>query len=138
MRKIDEWLSVRSRNAAILHNCFSSISAVRVTVPPEHVRHAFYRYYVFVRPEQLRQGWSRDRIANEIAGQGIACFSGSCSEIYLEKAFDATGFRPHKSLEVAHLLGETSLAFLVHPTLSVDHMLCACDVIKEVFEKASR
>ncbi|MOA40599.1 hypothetical protein D3C78_1624880 [compost metagenome] len=70
--------------------------------------------------EALPDGWSRDRIMQEINAQGIPCFSGSCSEVYLEHAFDGTPWRPEKRLENAQQLGETSLMFLVHPTLSPD------------------
>lgn len=70
--------------------------------------------------EVLPDGWSRDRIMQEINSQEVPCFSGSCSEVYLEHAFDGTPWRPEKRLENARKLGETSLMFLVHPTLSQD------------------
>ncbi len=84
---------------------------------PEHIEHAAYKCYVFVEPEQLKAGWDRDRIMAEINEIGVPCYSGSCSEVYLEKAFDGTGFRPKERLPVARELGETSLMFLCHPTL---------------------
>jgi dTDP-4-amino-4,6-dideoxygalactose transaminase len=37
--------------------------------------------------------------------------------VYLENAFDNTGFRPEKRLPNAVELGETSLMFLVHQHL---------------------
>ena len=45
-----------------------------------------YKCYVFVAPDRLAEGWSRDRILQEISARGVPCFSGSCSEVYLEKA----------------------------------------------------
>ena len=57
-----------------------------------------------------------------LMAEGIPCGSGSCSEIYLEKAFDEDGYRRRERLPVAKQLGETSLMFMVHPTLSVDDM----------------
>jgi dTDP-4-amino-4,6-dideoxygalactose transaminase len=72
---------------------------------------------MFIKPEFLNEGWNRDRIVNEIVTRGVPCFQGSCSEVYLEKAFDNSGFRPEKRLPNAVELGETSLMFLVHPTL---------------------
>ena len=38
----------------------------------------------------LRDGWNRDRILQEINAAGVPCYSGSCSEVYLEKVFDGT------------------------------------------------
>lgn len=81
-------------------------------------RHARYKFYAFVRPEKLPEDWTRDMVVDAFIACGIPCFQGSCSEIYLEKAFDGTGFRPEVRLKVAKSLGENSLMFLVHPGVS--------------------
>ena len=137
LRKLPEWVKIRRRNAAILTEAFSSIPALRITIPPDHVGHAYYKYYVFVRPERLKTGWNRDRIMAAVCAEGIPCFSGSCSEIYLEKAFDREGFRPKNRLPVAKELGETSLMFLVHPTLDEQNMKDTCRAVKKVMTTAS-
>jgi dTDP-4-amino-4,6-dideoxygalactose transaminase len=99
-------------------------------------QHAYYKFYAFVRPENLATGWSRDRIVDEINARGVPCYTGSCSEVYLEKAFDNTGFRPKERLPVAKELGETSLMFLVHPTLTEAEIRKTQDVIAEVLGMA--
>lgn len=136
LRKLPGWLAQRRRHAAILTECFSSIPALRLTVPPEEISHAYYKYYTFVRPERLRQGWDRDRIMTAVNAEGIPCFSGSCSEIYREKAFAAAGLAPAERLPMARELGETSLMFLVHPTLSEDDMLDTCRAVEKIFSAA--
>jgi hypothetical protein len=113
------------------------LSGLRTVTPPAHVGHSYYKYYVFVRPEALRAGWSRDRIIAEIVARGVACSSGSCSEIYLEKAFPPP-WRPAERLPVARELGETSLMFLVHPTLKPEQIAFACEGVKSVMAKATR
>jgi dTDP-4-amino-4,6-dideoxygalactose transaminase len=118
LRKVPGWLETRRRFAARLTAGLRDEPALRVTEAPAGIEHAYYRYYVFVRPERLAAGWSRDRIQAQVSALAVPCFSGSCSEIYLEKAFDSDGRRPLARLPVARELGETSLAFLVHPTLS--------------------
>jgi dTDP-4-amino-4,6-dideoxygalactose transaminase len=117
LAKLATSVAQRRKNAHMLSAGFSSQDALRVTVPSADIGHAYYKYYAFVRPECLRSGWTRDRIIQAINDLGVPCFSGSCSEIYLEKAFNGTGFRPLARLPVARELGETSLMFLVHPTL---------------------
>ena len=97
----------------------------------------FYKCYVFVEPEKLIGGWDRDRILNTIVESGVPCFSGSCSEVYLEKAFDNTGWRPDAPLPVAHALGETSIMFLVHPTLTSDEIAKTCRVLTAVMKQAT-
>jgi dTDP-4-amino-4,6-dideoxygalactose transaminase len=107
-------------------------------LPGEDIFHSYYKYYVFVRPEMLRDGWSRDRIMNEIVNQGVPCYSGSCSEIYREKAFTDAGYGPKNRLPVAQELGETSLMFLVHPTLTDEEIGKTCAVVEEVMGKAGK
>ena len=99
--------------------------------------HAHYKCYVYVEPERLATGWTRDRIIEAINSQGVPCYQGSCSEVYLEKAFDDTGWRPEVRLYVARVLGETSLMFLVHPTLTEAEIAKTCEAIKTVMTEAS-
>lgn len=110
----------------------------RVTKPPEKIGHAYYKYYVFFRPKKLKAGWDRDRIMNAVAAEGVPCFSGSCSEVYLEKAFEGDGLRPIGRLKVAKELGETSLMFLVHPTLTSKDMDTMTKAVFKVMVEAAR
>ena len=137
LRKLSEWSEKRSRNASILEKCFLNIPAFRVTSTPETVRHAYYKYYVFVKKNLLKDGWNRDRILEAISGKGVPCFSGSCPEVYLENAFEGTEFKPTSRLPVARELGDSSLMFLVHPTLTTDDMHAKCQIVCEVMRQAS-
>ncbi len=100
--------------------------------------HAQYKFYAYVRPERLAAGWTRDRIIEAINAQGVPCYQGSCSEVYLEKAFDGTGWRPQQRLPVARQLGETSVMWLVHPTLTDSDMDAAVRAIETVLSQATR
>ncbi|WP_081424541.1 DegT/DnrJ/EryC1/StrS family aminotransferase [Deinococcus soli (ex Cha et al. 2016)] len=136
LRKLPDWIERRRANADILTNRLSKHEALRVTIPDSDFYHSYYKYYVFVRPERLSEGWDRDRVMNAISGQGVPCFSGSCSEIYLEKAFTDAGYGPESRLPVAQELGETSLMFLVHPTLSELDMHRMADIVDIVMAQA--
>ncbi len=136
LRKLPEWNESRRRNARVFEECFREIPAFRVVRMADTIRHACYKYYVFVHRDRLREGWSRDRIIRDVNKAGVPCFSGSCSEVYLEKAFEGTGFRPQDRLPCARVLGETSLMFQVHPTLSQDDISAACDTIRAVMAQA--
>jgi hypothetical protein len=136
LRKLPEWSTIRRKYAQMLSDQFLQLPGLRVTVPPEYIDHAYYKYYAFVRPERLRAGWSRDRIVEEIKAEGVQCFSGSCSEIYLEKAFPIQ-WRPQGGLRVARELGETSLMFLVHPTLTEEDIRATCKAVKKVMSAAT-
>jgi dTDP-4-amino-4,6-dideoxygalactose transaminase len=137
LRKLPRWVDTRRSYASMLNDCFVGLPGLRVTIPPGHIGHAYYKLYTFVLPETLRAGWSRDRIAGEIVERGIPCFSGSCSEIYLEKAFPPE-WRPKTRLPIARELGETSLMFLVHPTLAPKDVAATCDAVSEVMCQATR
>jgi dTDP-4-amino-4,6-dideoxygalactose transaminase len=136
LRKLPRWVETRRKHAASLTTCFRELPALRVTEPPPEVGHSYYKYYAFVRPERLRSGWNRDRIIAEITASGVPCFSGSCSEIYLEKAFPQE-MRPSEPLRVAHELGTTSLMFLVHPTLAENHIDFTCRTVERVMSGAT-
>src|SRR5260370_702163 len=122
LAKLPRQLERRRTNADILNQRFGILSSLRVTIPPEEIGHAYYKYYVFLRPELLREGWSRDHLVQAVVAEGIPCFSGSCSEIYLEKAFPVN-IRPAQRLQGTRQLGEPILLFLVHPTLSQHDVL---------------
>lgn len=137
--RMTQWHAARVSNARIiLDTCDKFPAALRVPRPPSHIEHAWYKCYVFVKKEGLVPEWSRDRIIEEINRQGVPCFSGSCSEVYLEKAFDNAGFRPGSRLPVAAELGETSLMFPVHPTLTAEAVQQICEVLGGVMKLASK
>ncbi|WP_018011462.1 DegT/DnrJ/EryC1/StrS aminotransferase family protein [Sinorhizobium medicae] len=137
LQRLAEWRSIRAHNAAILARAAEEIGALRTPLPPRGTQHAWYRFYTFLRPERLRPDWTRDRIIAEMNGAGVACFSGSCSEIYLEKAFTDAGMAPPQRLPNARELGETSLAFLVDPAHDTAAMEKAAHVLREVLARAS-
>ena len=130
------WHEARLSHAHQIWEVARNHAALSVPEMPDYIVHAAYKCYVFVAPEKLKEGWSRDRIIAEICELGVPCFSGSCSEVYLEKAFDDTGWRPAEALPNARYLGEHSLMFLVHPTLTPSEMELTCSVLKAVMDKA--
>jgi dTDP-4-amino-4,6-dideoxygalactose transaminase len=141
LHHIADWVSKRNSNAMAIRNALLPFAgergSMRAPIPENGSRHAYYRYYAYVRPEKLRIGWTRDRILEELSIRGIPCNTGACPEIYLEKAFDQTGFRPSKRLPNAKSLGETSLMFLVHPTLTAAEIGKAQSAVSEVMQLAS-
>lgn len=136
LQRMQDWHAKRLANAERIWLSAQVLSGLRVPAVPAEVTHAAYKCYVFVEPAALKSGWDRDRILNEISARGVPCFSGSCSEVYLEKAFDDTGWRPVDRLPVAKELGETSLMFLIHPTLTEAEMNKTCDVLSQVMREA--
>ncbi len=136
--RMKSWTESRQDNARQLDDAAAEFEFIRLVEVPEYSEHAEYKHYMFIKPEFLADGWNRDRIVNEIVAAGVPCFQGSCSEVYLEKAFDGTGFRPEKRLANAKELGETSLMFLVHPTLTQAEIDKTASVIKDVFALANK
>jgi dTDP-4-amino-4,6-dideoxygalactose transaminase len=134
LTKVPRWVEIRRRHANTMTKALSSLPGLRIPIPPDSVHHAYYKYYAFLRPEMLREGWDRNAILQAIKAEGVPCFVGSCGEIYLEKAFAARG--AHQRLPVAKLLGETSLMFLVHPTLSDEDIAFTCRTIQRVITRA--
>jgi len=136
LRKLPGMLEKRRRLAAILTERFSSMPSLRVTVPSPEIGHSYYKYHIFLRRERLRGDWTRQRVIDAINAEGIPCFTGSCSEIYLEKAFPES-MRPQRRLPVAKQLGETALMFLVHPTLTESDMHDTANAVEKVLFAAT-
>ena len=137
LQRMAAWHEERTRNADTIWNAAAALPGLRVPLIPAEIEHAAYKCYVFVEPESLKPDWSRDRILQEINALGVPCFSGSCSEVYLEKAFDDTGWRPEARLPIARELGETSLMFLVHPGLTETEIRLNCDVLARIMAAAT-
>ncbi|MCG9584129.1 DegT/DnrJ/EryC1/StrS aminotransferase family protein [Vibrio tubiashii] len=136
VRRMAEWTAKRQANALALEMAIAELPIVRRVEIPSYMDHAEYKHYVFVRPGYLKLDWTRDRIIETIVEQGVPAYQGSCSEVYNEKAFDETEFRPQKPLKNAVTLGETSIMFLVHPTLTESEIKLMCQVVRTVLLEA--
>jgi dTDP-4-amino-4,6-dideoxygalactose transaminase len=137
LRRMAEWTRIRRANLELIWAAARRVTVLRVPEVPMWAGHGGYKCYLFVRPEMLNAGWSRDRIMLELNDGGVPCYAGSCSEVYLEKAFDGTGWRPDQRLPVAKELGETSLMFLIHPTLTAAELDKTCNQLIKVATAAS-
>lgn len=135
LKKMAEWTKIRNEHMQQFLSVFENSPYFTVNRPNLDFVHAAYKCYVQVNNEKLPEGWSRDRIMNEIVALGVPCFSGSCSEVYLEHAFDNTPWRPTQRLKNAQMLGESSLMFLVHPTLSQESISQTINAIQTVVSK---
>ena len=142
LARMPEWSAARRRNAEAIRAALAPFSGpdgpIRLPAGPAEDRaHAYYKFYAHVRPEALADGWTRDRIVAEIVARGVPCYQGTCSEVYRERAFDGTGWRPETPLPVARELGQTSLMFLVHPSLTSGEVDRTVDAITEVCRLAA-
>ena len=157
LRRMTEWTARRNENAQILtekmHNLLGTNRLLNLpkfacnsvcsrsdqkctSKESGSCKHAFYKYYIYLNPNKIALGWNKERIIEAVNEAGVPCYSGSCSEVYLEKAFEATDFGPSTRLSNARYLGETSIMFLVHPTISEEKMHEAGAVIKGVLSQA--
>jgi len=138
LRRLPAWTARRQQIAGRIRDALKQFAEiVRVPVPEVHLEHAYYKLYAYVRPQRLKPDWDRDRIISEVTIRGIPLYHGGCSEVYLEKSFDDTGWRPTDRLPVARELGDTSLMFLTHPTLTDDEVEETCTVIGRVLTDAA-
>lgn len=138
LRRMTDWSKVRQDNAAKLDAVAAKFTVVRLVKVAQDCEHAEYKHYFFVNPNELAEGWSRERIIDEINALGVPCYQGSCSEVYLEKAFDNTAWRPVKRLKNAVVLGDTSFMMLVHPTLTANEIEQSCQALRSVLAKAQK
>ncbi|EKO3740210.1 DegT/DnrJ/EryC1/StrS aminotransferase family protein [Vibrio metschnikovii] len=136
LQRMAEWTAKRQHNGKLIDKAVADLSVVRCVQIADYIEHAEYKHYLFINPERLKADWTRDRIVEAINAEGVPAYQGSCSEIYLEKAFDNTPWRPSERLKNAVTLGETSLMFLVHPTLTEQEIEKTCQVLRKVLMQA--
>lgn len=138
LRKLDAWVNQRRHLATILNQSFADVSCLRRTIPPKHVGHAYYKYYVFLDPGRMRAGWDQGRVVIEAANRGIPCMTGGCGEIYREVAFTSRGWGPSSPLPFARQLERTSLMLPLHPTMREQDVQSLADGLKAILSNASR
>ncbi|WP_239394065.1 DegT/DnrJ/EryC1/StrS aminotransferase family protein [Frankia sp. CiP3] len=137
LRDLPTWVEHRRENATALAKQLSEFPSLRVPMPDEEILEAsYYRLYAYLDPQRLRAGWSRDRVVEAVRAEGVPCAVGSCSEVYLEGVF-GPDLRPPVRLPVARELGETSLAFLVHPTIDLTDIADVADAVEKVLTVAA-
>jgi dTDP-4-amino-4,6-dideoxygalactose transaminase len=155
LNKIAKWTKQRNANALTFFNtlepisgnsgpirlsnwgCANCKSKSKIFCVTDQCVHAYYKFYFFLRLENIAPNWNRDRIIKEITALGVFCNQGTCPEVYLEKAFENTGWRPKNRLPVAKILGDTGLSLLLHPTLSTENILFIAKLVKQVLIEAS-
>ncbi|MEJ2866412.1 DegT/DnrJ/EryC1/StrS aminotransferase family protein [Actinomycetospora sp. OC33-EN08] len=135
LTKVDDWVARRRRHATALIAGLGDIPALRLPAPPLHVEHAWYRFWVHVRPELLRPGWDRDRIVASVLAEGLPCAHGGCTEIHRERAFPAA-WQPRSPTPVGAELGRTSFVLPVHPTLADDDVEDLVEAVRKILEVA--
>ena len=151
LKKLEEWNKIRSFNAEILQSNLQNLDIIRfilqsnlqnldiirLPVIDQKIRHAWYKFYCYLNLQALSSQWDRNRIIKTINEQGFPAFSGSCSEIYLEKCFKKIN-KNYSRLKNARELGETSLMLLVHPSISEEQMINYSEVVKNVLIQATK
>jgi hypothetical protein len=138
LAKLPGWIALRQHNAGMLDQGFLGVPGLQVAIPPPEYSHAYYKYYVRAAPDLLASGWDVARIIQAVNAEGIPCYAGSCPEIYRERAFIDRGWGLIQPLPTAHLLGETSLMFMVHPTLSHGEIADTVTAVGKVMQTATR
>lgn len=138
LKKLNNWNKIRNRNSYILKSYLDHCELARIPTPEKSLTHAWYKFYIYLKPELFLPSWNREQVINEINKKGYPAFTGSCSEIYLEKSFKKLGLAPLRRLNNAKELGETSIAFLVHPTISEKQMHAYAAQISDILKKAKR
>jgi dTDP-4-amino-4,6-dideoxygalactose transaminase len=136
VRRLDDWVAERRANAAFYMESLNSIDCLTFPEPPEGMHHPYYKLYFLIDPAHLRAGVGLQDLLQECGDRGVQLFTGTCSEVYLEKCFTEAGIGPAERLPNAKLLGETSLMLPVHPGLTDEYLEASAEIIKDVLRRA--
>lgn len=135
LHKLPGWLSARKRNAALLHQHLQHHPMLVLSAPPDHVDHAWYKYYVQLAHAERPDTDRRSRIIGRLQELGIPCGSGSCPDMSIEGAFSGHAVMRDANLPVAHALGERTLMFPVDHTLHDEDMLRIVAALLKVLDE---
>ena len=137
LAKLPAWLAARRGNASLLERELAGTPGLRLVREAPDSAGAYYKYYVFLELARLAPGWTRQRVISAVSAEGIPCAEGSCSEMYLEKAYLDAGLAPVERLPVARALGETTFILMVHPTMKEKDVLDTASAVRKVMTVAA-
>jgi len=115
LAKLPHWLGRRRRNAQALSEALRDHPLCIVPSSAPGVMHAWYKYNLVIRVEDLRERSSVEEIVDILRAQGITCGTGSCPDMSQEAAFRTMPKR-EGDLPNAAWLGRRNLM------LAVDHL----------------
>jgi len=99
------------------------------------IKSAWYRFYFFIRTDVKNYQKLRFKIIKNLRKNNLKCFTGSCPEIYLEKAFKKLPNSKIIRLKNCKILGETSIALEINHTLEYSQHKKKLLTLKHVIEK---
>ncbi len=135
LKNITKTNTLRNRNANYLKKIFLKYKDFfYVPIVDSYMCHAYYKFYVYINIKNFKRFSTRKNLISKLNKMGVDCFSGSCSEIYKEEAFKNSKFKPNKSLPNAKKIGETSLMFLVHQTITEKEIKITCKKIDQAIK----
>ena len=103
--------------------------------PSKRIKSAWYRFYFFLKKDIKNHQKLRFKIIKDLRKNNLRCFTGSCPEIYLEKAFKKlNNFKPTR-LNNCKILGETSIAIEINHTLDYSQHNKKLLILEHVIEK---
>ena len=103
--------------------------------PSKKIKSAWYRLYFFLKSDVKNYQKIRFKIIKDLRKNNLKCFTGSCPEIYLEKAFKKlNNFKPVR-LKNCKILGETSIALDINHTLEYSIHKKKILILRNVIEK---
>ena len=103
--------------------------------PTKKIKSAWYRFYFFLKTDIKNYQKLRFKIIKDLRKNNLKCFTGSCPEIYLEKAFRKLNNIKPIRLKNCKILGETSIALEINHTLEYSQHKKKLLILKQVIEK---
>jgi dTDP-4-amino-4,6-dideoxygalactose transaminase len=138
LTKLDEWITIRKRNAKILIDKLESLSMARFPKFEDTIiDHAYYRVYMFVDSNFMSsKNITNVDICEAVKARGVPCSVGSCATLWQEPCFntpsDKIMYLNPSGCPRAKILFSEQVAFVCHPTISgkcMDKMAC---IVKDV------
>lgn len=134
LRKLPGWLAARRANAQALSEMLAGHPLLMVPEVPADITHAFYKFYLLLRPELTDPETRRSKMIAQLMASGIPCGTGSCPDMSLEAGLKDVDCERDGALANAHALGRRTLMLLVDHTLDRDDMAQMAQALWELSE----
>ena len=135
LNNLAKWVNARNNIIKQIEKKLFNIKKGIVLIEyPKNIKHAFYRYYFFIKNNQFKNGWNYLKLINALRKKDKSFFIGGCPEIYNEKIFSK--YRPSKKLTNTFLLSKTSICIRIDHNITKKRIDYLSQSIEDVFINA--
>lgn len=137
LRSVECRMAIRRTYALHLLRICKALPGVKAPLPKSDVTLSYSHFYIYLRKEALKRGWTREAIIRALRARGVVAINpyslfsgeGRAGALYREQQSNLPVFNAH---------AESGIGFCLGSMLTLEEVDYVCRVVKAVIEKASK